>query len=168
LQVVGLGSASAAISACGDDNAPPGLDAPLLVGTVGEVEGLLDEAAGTLYVPEAKAYLVRVPADLRAALGAAHPELAAGIAAGYMALWQKCTHTGCRVPSCESSGRFECPCHGSKFSAVGELESGPAKRGLDLFAVEVNDSGVRIDTTIVIRGLDEPVVQINPTGPSCI
>ena len=31
------------------------------------------------------------------------------------ALSQKCPHLGCHVPFCESSGRFECPCHGSVF-----------------------------------------------------
>ena len=29
------------------------------------------------------------------------------------AISQKCPHLGCHVPYCETSGRFECPCHGS-------------------------------------------------------
>ncbi|MCL1693619.1 MAG: Rieske 2Fe-2S domain-containing protein [Actinomycetia bacterium] len=32
----------------------------------------------------------------------------------------KCPHLGCKVPWCESSGQFECPCHGSVFNRAGE------------------------------------------------
>ena len=45
------------------------------------------------------------------------------------ALSQKCPHLGCRVPFCDSSGRFECPCHGSKYDLGGEWVQGPAPRG---------------------------------------
>ncbi len=58
-----------------------------------------------------------------------------------MALWQRCVHLGCRVPSCVSSQGFECPCHGSKYNLHGEYEDGPAPRNLDRFAVELNDRG---------------------------
>jgi len=37
-----------------------------------------------------------------------------------VALSWKCPHLGCRVPWCDSSGEFECPCHGSKFNRLGE------------------------------------------------
>ena len=48
-----------------------------------------------------------------------------------VALSEKCTHLGCRVPYCESSGRFECPCHGSKFDIAGRVYSGvPAPTNL--------------------------------------
>ena len=42
------------------------------------------------------------------------------------ALSQKCPHLGCRIPFCESSGHFECPCHGSKYDIGGEWIQGPA------------------------------------------
>ena len=42
-----------------------------------------------------------------------------------LALSQKCPHLGCRVPFCDSSGRFECPCHGSMFDLGGEWIEGP-------------------------------------------
>ena len=48
---------------------------------------------------------------------------------GLRALYQKCPHLGCRVPFCQSSGRFECPCHGSVYNLIGEYVSGPAPRG---------------------------------------
>ena len=53
-----------------------------------------------------------------------------------MALWQRCVHLGCRVPSACSSQGFECPCHGSKYNFHGEYEDGPAPRNMDRFAVE--------------------------------
>ena len=43
------------------------------------------------------------------------------------ALTQNCPHLGCRLPYCEGSGRFECPCHGSQFNLGGEWISGPSK-----------------------------------------
>ena len=53
------------------------------------------------------------------------------------ALSQKCPHLGCRVPFCDSSGRFECPCHGSKYDIGGEWIEGPAPRGMDRFDLNV-------------------------------
>ena len=46
------------------------------------------------------------------------------------ALSPRCPHLGCRVPFCDSSGRFECPCHGSRFDLGGEWIQGPAPRGM--------------------------------------
>ncbi len=88
-----------------------------------------------------------------------------------LAISEKCTHLGCRVPFCDSSGQFECPCHGSVFNRAGEFRSGPSPRGLDYYPTEVDpESGLLyIDTGTLITGsptgvetLDEP-----PTGPSC-
>ena len=61
------------------------------------------------------------------------------------ALSQKCPHLGCRVPFCESSGRFECPCHGSVFDIGGEHISGPSPRGMDQFELSIDDAGDLID-----------------------
>ena len=52
---------------------------------------------------------------------------------GIVALYQRCVHLGCRVPWCQTSQWFECPCHGSKYNRVGEKKAGPAPRGLDRF-----------------------------------
>ena len=46
----------------------------------------------------------------------------------YVALYQKCPHLGCRVPWCQTSQWFECPCHGSKYNRVGEKRGGPHPR----------------------------------------
>ncbi len=40
-----------------------------------------------------------------------------------------CPHLGCIVQR-QAEGRFECPCHGSRFSGSGEVFSGPAPSGL--------------------------------------
>jgi len=120
----------------------------------GEVRAVPPESVpeiGVIEVPAARSYLVRVDGELRA-------------------LSQKCTHLGCRVPFCESSGQFECPCHGSVFNRAGELRSGPAPRGMDEHPTKVADDGlVYIDTGALEEGpppgtetIDEPV-----TGPSC-
>lgn len=89
---------------------------------------------------------------------------------GLMALWQRCVHLGCRVPSCESSQGFECPCHGSKYNRHGEYEAGPAPRNLDRFSVSVNAAGeFVIDTGTVVqssRAKNKTVAY--PQGPFCV
>lgn len=91
--------------------------------------------------------------------------------AGLLALWQTCPHLGCRVPECASSQWFECPCHGSQYNRVGEKKGGPAPRGMDRFAMSVDDSGNFIaDTGLIVPG---PAIGTNTTGqeaegPNCI
>ena len=79
------------------------------------------------YNASAKVYIVAYPkADLAKAKKVYDPLIFAGMEQGYVALFQKCVHLGCRVPWCESSQWFECPCHGSKYNRVGEKQGGPA------------------------------------------
>lgn len=56
---------------------------------------------------------------------------------GVKAIYQVCTHLGCLFKWSESSNRFECPCHGSKFTAEGDYIEGPAPRSLDQLVVEI-------------------------------
>ena len=69
--------------------------------------------------------------------GVRTPASSSGMEQGYVALYQKCVHLGCRVPWCETSQWFECPCHGSKYNRVGEKQGGPAPAGMDRFPLEV-------------------------------
>jgi cytochrome b6-f complex iron-sulfur subunit len=93
-----------------------------------------------------------------------------GAAEGLVALYQKCVHLGCRVPFCEQSQWFECPCHGSKYNRAGEYRDGPAPRGLDRFPVTVEDGIVKVDTSQKLEGppRGEATVQTNPEGPFCV
>jgi cytochrome b6-f complex iron-sulfur subunit len=89
---------------------------------------------------------------------------------GLMALYQKCVHLGCRVPFCQQSQWFECPCHGSKYNRAGEYRDGPAPRSMDRFAVRVVGGQVQVDTSLVVlgppRGTD--TIGQNPEGPFCV
>jgi len=86
------------------------------------------------------------------------------------ALSQKCPHLGCRVPFCDSSGRFECACHGSVYDLAGEWIAGPAPRGMDRFAVSQDGDSLVVDTSVVIPGPEHGADQYltPPKGPSCL
>lgn len=90
---------------------------------------------------------------------------------GIMPLYQRCVHLGCRVPFCQQSQWFECPCHGSKYSTAGEYELGPAPRGMDRFKLTVTEtSDVMVDTAEIVlgppRGTD--TTHKPPAGPFCV
>lgn len=66
---------------------------------------------------------------------------------GFLALWQRCTHLGCAVPYVEEIEHFHCPCHGSNFNQVGEVDGGPAPRPMDLFPITIRNDEVWVDTS---------------------
>ena len=101
-------------------------------------------------VPQARAYLTRVNGEV-------------------VALSEVCSHLGCRVPFCDSSGQFECPCHGSIFNRAGDFIAGPSPRGMDKYATEVVDGVIEINTEEFIAGAPpgtETIIE-PPRGPSC-
>jgi cytochrome b6-f complex iron-sulfur subunit len=92
------------------------------------------------------------------------------IGEGLMALYQKCVHLGCRVPFCQVSQWFECPCHGSKYNRVGEYRDGPAPRSMDRFRVSIQNGTVNVDTSEVILGPPRGTNTTGqpPEGPFCV
>jgi cytochrome b6-f complex iron-sulfur subunit len=115
------------------------------------------------YVPEARTYLVPYPkADVpKAKKVPQYAPVIPGMEQGLVALYQKCVHLGCKVPWCQTSQWFECPCHGSKYNRVGEKRGGPAPRGMDRFVLEVSGNSIVVDTGTVIQG---PPIGTDTTG----
>lgn len=95
---------------------------------------------------------------------------ATNIGGQVFALSQKCPHLGCRVPYCESSGRFECGCHGSIFDLGGEWIQGPSPRGMDRYELTIEGDSLFADTAKLTEGPPHGANQFltPPKGPSCI
>ncbi len=84
-----------------------------------------------------------------------------------MALWRKCPHLGCQVPQlCEASQWFECLCHGSKYTVLGEKRDGPAPRGMDHFAVSVADGAYVVNTREVVSGPPPGTITFDSRAPT--
>jgi len=66
------------------------------------------------------------------------------------AISRTCTHLGCRVNFLEDKQIIECPCHQSRFTAEGKLISGPAKKDLPSFAVEIQADETGTTTGYVV------------------
>ena len=118
------------------------------------------------FVPEARAYIVPFA---ESDLSRSQFEGQGVVAGGLTALFQRCVHLGCRVPWCDASQGFECPCHGSKYNFVGEYEAGPAPRNLDRFAVEDQNGRFIVKTGTIIQSARAIAKTVQyPQGPSCI
>jgi Rieske Fe-S protein len=85
------------------------------------------------------------------------------------ALSQTCPHLGCRVPFCESSGQFNCPCHGSVFDSAGEWLAGPSPRGLDRYDLRDEGGSLVLDLARKIEGPPPGTREFYtpPRGPGC-
>jgi cytochrome b6-f complex iron-sulfur subunit len=57
----------------------------------------------------------------------------------FVALSLICPHLGCIVEQAPSG--FACPCHGSRFSADGTLQQGPANRPLQHLQISIDQQG---------------------------
>lgn len=55
-----------------------------------------------------------------------------------------CTHLGCTFPWNEIDQQFQCPCHGSLYSADGFVVRGPAPLPLKLVHVDVKENAIWI------------------------
>lgn len=153
-----------------------GFGTPINAGKVSDLKAEV-LVAGSLvpkFVPPAQAWIV--PFNMSELAGSSYESVPFVVAGGesdgvgLMALWQRCVHLGCRVPSCESSQGFECPCHGSKYNGHGEYFLGPAPRNLDRFGVFVNEADeLIIETGNVVQTSRSPHFTIPyPQGPFCV
>lgn len=142
--------------------------------TVGNVSDLLAEIRannGFLYKAEGRMWLTEYPESaLSKAQSAYPPPVLASMEAGIAVMYQKCPHLGCRVPNCNTSQWFECPCHGSQYNQAGEKKAGPAPRGMDRFSTAVSGGKLSVNTGLVVQG---PPIGTNTTGqeaegPHCI
>lgn len=148
-----------------------GFGSKVTVGAVDDLFQRIDEERQPVYVAQARTWVGRFPADaLAKARGVYPPAVMPGLEAGIIAMYQKCPHLGCRVPFCQASQWFECPCHGSKYTRVGEKKAGPAPRGLDLFPVAIDGGRVTVDTGGALQGLPigTDVSGQEAEGPHCV
>lgn len=133
-----------------------GFGARIVVGKLDRIKRQVEQD-GPLYHPEGRFYLVAYQA------GEDNRYVRAGVAAaGLMALSQKCSHLGCRVPYCQRSGWFECPCHGARFNGAGEVKKGPAPAGMWRYRMEITEYGdVVVDTSDRVA---QPPAGVDTTG----
>jgi cytochrome b6-f complex iron-sulfur subunit len=150
-----------------------GFGGKVSIGKLDDILASIRTSGGFFYSSTARSWVTQYPTDaLPKAKGvASYKPVLAGMESGLVALYQKCPHLGCRVPSCATSQWFECPCHGSQYNRVGEKKAGPAPRGMDHFSISVSPSGdVVIDTAVPHPGAP---IGTNTTGqeaegPHCI
>lgn len=148
-----------------------GFGGKINAGAITDINDAIEADAKPFYVPEARAYIVQYPkGDLPAAKKIYSATTYTGMEQGLVALYQRCVHLGCRVPWCQSSQWFECPCHGSKYNRVGEKKAGPAPRGLDRFAITVDGGTLTVNTGIIDIGppIGTDTTKQQQEGPLCV
>jgi len=157
-----------------------GFGAPIEIGTLEDIKllnsALPIEEGFPAYFPDARAFVALVDPG-RQEFIAGTDETGDGTALNVRAMYQRCPHLGCKPNACERNFWLECPCHGSRYDRLGIKADGalygPAPRGMDRFAVSVDNQGVlTIDTGKITLGplpvaLGQPGI-IPPRGPNCI
>lgn len=109
-----------------------------------------------MYVQVARSFIVLVDPGTEAFVPGVDPK-GEGLL-NVRALSQVCPHLGCRPNPCIEDFWFHCPCHQSRYDRLGIKPTGngffgPADRGMDRFAVEVDADGVlTIDTSTITLG----------------
>ena len=140
-------------------NAAGGARAKVPIGTLDDLiasnPGIPIRDGFPVYVPQAKAFVVVVDPRIARFLPGVD-EHGEGLL-NLRALSQRCPHLGCRPNPCIEDYWFHCPCHQSRYDRLGIKPAGtafgPAERGMDRFAVEVDADGVlTIDTSHLALG----------------
>lgn len=142
-------------------NVVGGRRSKVVAGTIEQVAGMAPSLpfyeGFPMYVQAARAFVVLVdPGNRRFVPGA--DDKGEGTL-NVRALSQVCPHLGCRPNPCIEDYWFHCPCHQSRYDRLGIKPTGnggfygPAERGMDRFAVEVDADGVlTIDTGHITLG----------------
>ncbi len=145
-------------------NLKGGFGSVIEAGTLSDIKGFISANNQPFYYGAGRFYIVPYNGD-------GTNSVYAGITAdNLMALYQKCVHLGCRVPFCQTSQWFECPCHGSKYNEAGEYQLGPAPTGLNRFKIIVEGDTVKVDTSTIIPGPPRGTntTHQSPEGPFCV
>jgi len=164
-------------------NLTEGLGAQIAIGSAEDINTVWpDWASGLPYVyNQANLFLVNVPAAKARVEGngtvsspipdpgsEVSPELPLADRS-VVALYRKCPHLGCQVPQlCEASQWFECLCHGSQYTVLGEKRGGPAPRGMDRFEVRFENGGYVVDTSEIVTGPPPGTVTFDDRAPGSI
>ena len=173
LMTAGIGTfAAASFLAFLWPSATGGFGGRVPVGRLDEILSEVRNGSGFFYASEARTWITAYPADAIPKAELVYDDaLMPGMRAGLIASYQKCPHLGCRVPECLSSQWFECGCHGSQYSRVGEHKGGPAPRGMDHFPIDVSPAGdVIVDTGTLVLGtpLGTNTTGQEAEGPNCV
>lgn len=132
-----LGSASAAMAACGDAQATPS-----------RADGQRPACGppGAVHLGPLSAF---PQGAWRAVRGV--PVIVGRDARGVFAFSAECTHHGCDLPAPTSaSSGITCPCHGARFDGDGAVTSPPASFSLDNYRVVVCDGAVFVHLDAVV------------------
>jgi cytochrome b6-f complex iron-sulfur subunit len=136
-------------------NIREGLGGQLPIGSAADIATKEpDWATGLPYAfQEAKVFFINVPAAESLVENPDSPESVPDPGDDVLALYRTCPHLGCQIPQlCEASRWFECLCHGSKYTILGEKRDGPAPRGMDRFNVVITNGVYEIDTSELVDG----------------
>jgi Rieske Fe-S protein len=93
-----------------------------------------------------------------------HPVLLCNTGSGFVALNALCPHASCEVTWVQEDLQAECPCHGSRFAADGQVLAPPAQANLEAFAVSVDRQN--LDVVVDLRDVLVPggVLVFPPVG----
>jgi cytochrome b6-f complex iron-sulfur subunit len=128
-------------------NVREGLGGKLPIGSAADIATNEPEwVHGLPYIyNKARLFIVNIPAGESLVEGTG--ESVADPGDKILALYRKCPHLGCQIPQlCDASHWFECLCHGSKYTILGEKRDGPAPRGMDRFPFTIEDGVYVVNT----------------------
>lgn len=113
--------------------------------------GMLRLPRAAVLPSPSKKFRVTIPETLLAGTAFVPPGRSVAVfrdSAGVHAVSTVCTHLGCIVKP--TAAGFECPCHGSRFTADGAVTGGPAPAPLPWLEVTVAGGAVVVDESTTV------------------